>query len=98
MKTVITKDDTAWNMFADYFSLCKSIWGAADTDAYYETAIQKAKEFHQKYQNVSLERDGFDEIFVQKLALSTIELVERKGIEARKEAEASLEDELDMGA
>lgn len=100
MKSVITKNDNAWNMFADYFDLCKAIWNAKDTDAYYETAIQKSEEFHQKYQNVTLEKDGFDELFVRKLALNAMELTERKGIEARKEAEAAIdmEDEMDLGA
>ena len=100
MQQVIRKNDKSWNLFADYFALCKGMWAAQDTDEYYQTIIKKADEVYNKYADATLEQDGFDALLVRKLAVDALDLAERKGIEARKEAEALAEQdaELELGA
>ena len=53
---MIEKGSKDWEMFADYFNLCRKFWDVPEKDdSYYDALMEEAKQFQQKYES----GDGF---------------------------------------
>lgn len=53
---MIEKGSKDWEMFADYFNLCRKFWDVPEkNDSYYDALMEEAEQFQQKYES----GDGF---------------------------------------
>ena len=53
---MIEKGSKDWNMFADYFSLCKKFWDVPEkNDSYYDALMLESEQFQKRYES----GDGF---------------------------------------
>ncbi len=50
----LEKESKEWQMFGDYFKLCKKYWEVKDTDQYWEDLINSVNEFYNKYKDIPL--------------------------------------------
>ena len=50
----LEKESKEWQMFGDYFVLCKKYWDVKDTEKYMEDLIISVNEFYEKYKDIPL--------------------------------------------
>ena len=49
MKAELKKGSEEWEMFQDYWKLCKEVWLPEENDEYWKMVADQAEEFHKKY-------------------------------------------------
>ena len=50
----LEKDTKEWQMFGDYFKLCKHFWDIKDTGQYWEELIDATNDFYNRYKDIPL--------------------------------------------
>ena len=53
----LEKGTREWQMFGDFFQLCKKYWDAKDTDEYWENLIKDNNDFYNKYKDIPLSKN-----------------------------------------
>lgn len=43
-----------WMMFTDFWNLCQKYWLVENTDEYWDSLVNSAREFYEKYKNIHL--------------------------------------------
>ena len=43
-----------WMMFTDFWNLCQKYWIVENTDEYWDSLVNNAREFYEKYKNIHL--------------------------------------------
>ena len=56
MKMALEKGTREWQMFGDFFTLCKKHWKVVDNDTYWESVIDDVNNFHNKYKDIPLSK------------------------------------------
>lgn len=62
-----------FNMFQEYWAICKKYWVLCDNDIFWESVINETNEFCKKYNN---------KLFPRRLALTLIEHLESQRVRA----------------
>lgn len=52
----LEKGTREWQMFGEFFQLCKNHWNAKDTDEYWENLINDNNDFYNKYKDIPLSK------------------------------------------
>ena len=52
MEKMFAKGSVEWQMFTDYWALCRKFWIPEDNDQYWEDLIISTEEFNRKYNTV----------------------------------------------
>lgn len=52
MEKMFAKGSVEWQMFTDFWSLCRKFWIPEDNDQYWEDLINSTEEFNRKYNTV----------------------------------------------
>lgn len=50
----LEKGTKEWQMFGDFFQLCKKYWDVEETDEYWENLINDNNDFYNKYKDITL--------------------------------------------
>lgn len=50
----LEKGTKEWQMFGDFFQLCKKYWDVEETDEYWENLIKDNNNFYNKYKDITL--------------------------------------------
>lgn len=56
MKMALEKGTREWQMFGDFFTLCKKNWEVVDNDTYWENVIDDVNNFYNKYKDIPLSK------------------------------------------
>lgn len=48
------KGSEEWMMFLDFWNLCQKYWIVENTDEYWDSLVNSAREFYEKYKNIHL--------------------------------------------
>lgn len=71
----LEKGTEEWQMFGEYFNLCKKHWDVKNTDEYWDMVIKETDEFYSKYKSILL---------AKKLALAFVDSLEARAKEMFK--------------
>lgn len=50
----LEKGTREWQMFGDFFQLCKKYWDVEETDEYWKNLIKDNNDFYNKYKDIAL--------------------------------------------
>lgn len=53
----LEKGTEEWQMFGEYFNLCKKFWNVSADDEYWDMLIYVTNEFHKKYKDIPLSKE-----------------------------------------